>query len=77
VWLKKNKQQLLFWKKLISEQARSTADDKLIAHCVDLLLKKDPLVKGLSHAPEPVFRREKYFIGNAIKGFIGYLNTPS
>lgn len=75
--LKAHKQQLQFWKDTISQEMRSGKGDRLIPGCIDRLVRSDPLMQGLSFAPEPVLQREKFFIRNSIKGFIGYLDRTS
>ena len=74
-WLKKHRQQLRSWKDLIGEEMRAHNDDRLIPACVARLIASDPLMKGLSFASEPVLRRERFFIENSVKGFIGYLEN--
>ena len=74
-WLKKHRQQLRSWETLIGEEMRLKNEDRLIPACIDRLIGSDPLMQGLSFAPEAVVRRERFFIENSVKGFIGYLEN--
>lgn len=73
--LKRHRQQLHFWKETLSMQAvagRQTSD--LVANqWVDMMLEKDTNLKGLNQFPPEVQVRERGFLLNSIKGFIGYL----
>ncbi len=76
-WLKKHKEQLLSWKDLIAGKLRNAKNDNPARLCADQLIESDPLMRGLSYATAPVFRREYFFILNSVKGFIGYLDDSA
>lgn len=66
--------QLHLWRELITEVMQSNPDDPART-AWEILLKKDPL---LVHFPKlaPIAQdRERFFMGNSIAGFLGYLKT--
>lgn len=73
--LVKHREQLLFWKKTLAPEAAGgsmdAGDDA--DRWVDLLLAKDPLLRGYSQLPPEVQVRERGFLRNSVKGFAGYL----
>lgn len=70
--LKRSRQQLLDWHDLISQEFAQGAED-LIPRCVDVLLKTDPNLGALRTMNEAAQARERFFIGNAVRGFVGYI----
>jgi glyoxylase-like metal-dependent hydrolase (beta-lactamase superfamily II) len=70
-----HKQQLLLWEELISTQMPRIQEEDFLDTCIAVLLKFDPLMAGFSKLDESVQKREKSFIHNSIKGFVGYLKT--
>ncbi len=75
--LKKQKNQLLFWKKIMENEMRNIQDDNFFDMCMARLLKEDPLIQGYHAMDEPMKIRETGFLINSIKGFVGYLNKKS
>ncbi len=73
-WLKKHKQQLRFWENVISEEKMAGDEANIFERCTDRLIGSDPLMQGLAYASETVLGRERYFIQNSIKGYLGYLD---
>jgi glyoxylase-like metal-dependent hydrolase (beta-lactamase superfamily II) len=74
--LKNHREQLLLWKKIVEDEMVPFSDDKdedLLNSCLQRLLKQDPFLKGFFHMDEAVKERERGFLKNSIKGFIGYL----
>jgi glyoxylase-like metal-dependent hydrolase (beta-lactamase superfamily II) len=65
------RQQVLQWKAWISEHVKSGLADP-VADCVEMLLQRDPNLKAFSHMPPGAKAREREFMANAVKGFIGY-----
>jgi hypothetical protein len=41
------------------------------------LLAEDPFLAGFSQFPAPAQEREKYFLSNSIRGFLGWLSAKS
>lgn len=76
--LKTHKKQLLIWKNIIENEMirfKKTHTEDFIACCLNKLLKEDPNLKGFAHMDEAVQERERGFLQNSIKGFIGYLQS--
>ena len=72
--LKKNRDQLLLWEKIIKEEIQNSNNDFLMS-CLNRLLKEDSLLKGFYHMSQPVRTREQEFIINSLKGYEGYLRS--
>ncbi len=71
--LKKHKQQLYLWLKIIKEEIGRFREKDFIADCRDRLLNEDVLLKEFFHMMPSVQKRERQFLSNSIKGFVGYL----
>ncbi|MFP4445099.1 MAG: MBL fold metallo-hydrolase [Desulfosudaceae bacterium] len=76
-WLQTHKGQLYAWEKIIAEELRKEADETVVGRCADRLLAEDPLLSGLADAPATVHWRERFFMKNSIRGFIGYIAESS
>jgi glyoxylase-like metal-dependent hydrolase (beta-lactamase superfamily II) len=61
------KEQIGTWLSLISRMRGSSEED-----IADRLLSQDPLLRGLKRLPEDLRERERVFILNSVKGFLGY-----
>ena len=65
--------QIIRWKEIIGHEMSSGADD-LVIQCVEILLKKDPDLKAFHFMTPEVQKRERYFLSNSVKGYIGFLH---
>jgi len=76
--LSKHRDQLLLWKQILADQVMVDSDNPSVAveRWVDLLLKEDPLMYGFRQLAPTTQARERSFLINSVKGFVGYL-TPS
>jgi glyoxylase-like metal-dependent hydrolase (beta-lactamase superfamily II) len=63
--------QILSWRDWIQEEIAFGEED-LENRCVEALLSKDPNLAALAKMDRPTRERERYFIGNAVKGFLGF-----
>jgi glyoxylase-like metal-dependent hydrolase (beta-lactamase superfamily II) len=70
------RQQVLQWKAWISEHAESGLADP-VEDCVEMLLQRDQNLKAFSRMPPGAQAREREFMANAVKGFIGYFQERS
>jgi glyoxylase-like metal-dependent hydrolase (beta-lactamase superfamily II) len=70
------REQVLQWKAWISEHLDSGLADPAET-CVEMLLERDPNLKAFSHMPPGAQAREREFMANAVKGFIGYFQERS
>lgn len=65
-------EQLLRWKEIISAEMDSE-DSDLVQRCVDTLLEKDPLLEGFGLLDGDSQNRERFFMSNSVRGFVGFL----
>ena len=75
--LRKHKNQLTLWEKVITEAAGQESRDGLTGACLNRLLRRDPLMKHVRGAPAAVQGRERFFLANSIRGFIEDLHLRS
>ncbi len=74
--LEKHKEQLFFWRDCIAaELNKSGGTPEPVEPCLEHLLQVDPLLKHFPDLSPAVARRERYFLRNSIKGFLGYLQA--
>ena len=70
--LKRERAQLLFWERIIREEmARS--DPLIVERCMTRLLAEDPELRAYEAMSSADQEREKFFLGNSIKGYLGFL----
>ncbi|MBL0716628.1 MAG: MBL fold metallo-hydrolase [Desulfosarcina sp.] len=69
--LNRFKEQLFLWKDILAGEFQKGGDD-IVNRSIDMLLEKDPNLKVFSKMNAGTQRRERFFIGNAVKGFLGY-----
>ncbi|MBW1730091.1 MAG: MBL fold metallo-hydrolase [Deltaproteobacteria bacterium] len=63
--------QILFWSKLIEEEVALAGQD-LVERCVNRLLREDRNLEAYTSMYPEVQERERTFMVNAVKGFVGY-----
>lgn len=76
--LTKHRDQLLLWKQILADQLavdRDKPSESAVDRWVDLLLKEDPLMHGFRQLTAAEQARERSFLVNSVKGFIGYLTA--
>ena len=66
--------QILRWKELI-EKEMSPGSDDLMTRCVNNLLEKDPDLKAFKFMGPDTQARERFFLANSVKGYIGFLQN--
>ena len=72
--LKRFRAQVLRWRGVV-EKERSAGPDDLIMRCVDRLLEKDPDLKAFALMDPDTQDRERFFMGNSVRGYIGFLEA--
>jgi len=72
--LESHKNQLLLWKDIIQEQMLHYEGSDILEPCLNILLEKDHLLAGWKYFEPDVQKRERGFLYNSIRGFVGYLN---
>lgn len=70
--LRRFRTQVLRWKDLIRGEV-TVGSDALVERCVQRLLEKDLDLKAFSLMDTDTQAREKYFLSNSVKGYIGFL----
>ncbi len=70
--LNRERAQLLLWESLIREEA-AKGDQGVTERCMGRLLREDPELKAFEVMPPADQDREKFFIANSIKGYLGFL----
>jgi glyoxylase-like metal-dependent hydrolase (beta-lactamase superfamily II) len=73
--LQTTRRQLFSWKAIIAEEIEQSDGDRLMAACLERILKDDPLTANFDRLPQAAKARETYFLKNSINGFIGYLKN--
>ena len=70
-----HRKQLFLWKKIIADEIRNSKGEDCCERCMHKLLKEDHLLANFDRMDVTVKNRERLFLQNSIKGFIGYLKT--
>ena len=73
--LTRHRDQLVFWEKWIGDRIGGPAGDATVQRCMEGLLAEDPLLSAFDQFPPPAQKREKYFMGNSINGFLGWISA--
>jgi len=71
--LKRERAQLLFWEKIIREEM-AKGDHLLMERCMAKLLAEDPELSAFEAMSSVDQDREKFFMGNSIKGYLGFFD---
>ena len=72
--LKRFRAQVLRWKEVVEKEVAAGPKD-LIMRCVDRLLEKDPDLKAFALMDPDTQDRERFFMGNSVRGYIGFLEA--
>jgi glyoxylase-like metal-dependent hydrolase (beta-lactamase superfamily II) len=70
--LKMFREQLFIWKDVIGEQVSMDHSD-IEQICLDALFEKDPYLKAFKSMDRGIQERERFFLTNSVRGFLGYL----
>jgi glyoxylase-like metal-dependent hydrolase (beta-lactamase superfamily II) len=73
--LTRHREQLRLWEEWIRDRIGGPAGEASVARCMEGLLAEDPLLAAFDQFPPPAQKREKYFMGNSINGFLGWLSA--
>lgn len=71
--LKDHRDQLYRWAEIIGQEMKDEVGPDFAYKILDILIRKDPLLSVYHRLPPDVQDREKFFLLNSIRGFIGYL----
>jgi glyoxylase-like metal-dependent hydrolase (beta-lactamase superfamily II) len=72
VLLKRFRNQMILWKDIIEKQLLGS-DADIIERCLDVLFKEDPNLKAFDIMDSDTKVRERFFLKNSVKGFVGFL----
>ncbi len=70
-----HRRQLLYWEKLLRAEKNNYDETNRISACMKQLLRQDNLMATFDQLPSDVQAREKYFLQNSIKGYLGFLDS--
>ena len=68
--------QLLFWEKIVLKES-SRGGENVMERCLERLLAEDPELKAFPRMTPEDQAREKFFVMNSVKGYLGYLENLS
>lgn len=71
--LRAHQQQLQWWAGEIQSLISDSEDEDPVDACLETLLQKDPLLAGWSSFSRQEQMRERQFMANSVRGFLGYL----
>ncbi|MBF0226876.1 MAG: MBL fold metallo-hydrolase [Desulfobacterales bacterium] len=71
--LKKYREQLLNWHKIISKEVKRSENKDLIHICLEKLLHEDIFLKNFINLENAKKNRERIFLQNSIKGFLDFI----
>lgn len=66
--------QLELWREIISAEMQA-GEAGLLDRCINALMEKDGNLKAFELLDPHTQRRERFFIGNSIKGFLGFFHA--
>lgn len=76
--LVRQRDQILFWEQAIGRLFDQVGNSENIEEqCIAMLLKEDPLLANFQHLPAAIHEREHYYLGNSIKGFLGWIKEKA
>ena len=72
--LKRFRNQLFLWKDIIKSQLYGSESD-ITKRCLSALINQDPNLKAFNMMDSDTKNRERFFLKNSIKGFVGFLKN--
>lgn len=70
--LNRCRKQLILWQRLVKEEM-DFGKDRLLERCVKRVFEEDPELSAVESMDSGEKEREKYFVANSVKGFLGHL----
>lgn len=71
-FLQRFRDQLLRWREIIEEEVSKEKPD-LVESCVESLLEKDQDLKNFPLLEPDIQERERFFLSNSVRGYVGFL----
>ena len=75
--LRTHRAQLLRWAEIISARMPLRDDPAFEDQCIEALLAQDPMLGAFQRFSPEVRQRERFFMKNSIRGFVGYLDEQA
>jgi len=72
--LKRFRAQVLRWKEIIQKEMSAGSSD-LTMRCMDSLLEKDPDLEAFKLMDPDTQKRERFFMANSVRGYMGFLQA--
>lgn len=72
--LKRFRDQLIRWAEIIKEEM-ADGQQRIVERCIERVLEKDPDLKAFDRMEPDAQRRERFFLGNSINGYVEYLQS--
>lgn len=73
-YLKIGRKQLILWLQAVAA-TRNSADDEREQAVFDWLLEHDEHFKNIEQLEADIYKRERHFMGNSLRGMLGYFAT--
>ena len=73
--LETHREQLLYWEAQIRDEVQRRTGNDRVSACVNRLLREDPLMAKFEQLAPDIQERERYFLKNSIKGYLGWLDS--
>jgi glyoxylase-like metal-dependent hydrolase (beta-lactamase superfamily II) len=73
--LRMHKDQLFLWKRIIKGEMKNLDNKDFVDNCINILLREDKLLSGFFEMENSVRKRERDFLANSVKGFLGYFRS--
>jgi len=71
--LERHRRQLLSWREIIGKEMVEAHGRGLVERCTEVLLREDPNLQPFEFMDPDTRERERSFLANSVKGYIGYL----
>jgi len=72
--LERFRAQIFRWKDVVEKEMLGSSDD-LVARCVERLLEEDPDLNAFQLMAPDVQKRERLFMSNSVRGYVGFLQN--
>ena len=75
--LNRFRQQLIRWRDILAVETEGPGGPDQVERCIDALLEKDPELAAFSDMDPVIQSRERYFMRNSVRGYLGYLGVDT
>lgn len=71
--LERERAQILRWKEIIEREIENPGED-ILTRCVRRVFELDPDLKGIERMDVEDEKKERFYVSNAVRGFLGFLS---